>query len=146
MKSGKEYSPHSIGNIASSGARGRNIDPSQLKSLSLQDNFVIRAGQALKLMDDLLENSVLHNETHGTHCSALASRENIIVLREDIGRHNTIDMLGGYALLKQIDLSATVILGSINAHATCALKYARAAATKSKIYLSSFGPSPPCLD
>ena len=81
-----------------------------MKPLSLQDNFVIRAGQALKLMDDLLENSTLHNETHGTHCSALASCENIIALREDIGRHNTIDMLGGYALFKQIDLSATAIL------------------------------------
>jgi FdhD protein len=110
LRTPQEYSVSSIGNIASSGARGRNIDPALLKPLSAPDNFTISAQQVLKLMDDLLENSVLHNETHGTHCSALACGGEIIALREDIGRHNTIDMLGGYALLKQINLSAAAIL------------------------------------
>jgi FdhD protein len=110
LKTPKEYSRSVTGNIASSGARGRSIDPAMFRPLSVPENFIISAQQALKLMDDLLEKSVLHNETHGTHCSALACGGEIIALREDIGRHNTIDMLGGFALLKQIDLSAAVIL------------------------------------
>jgi FdhD protein len=61
-------------------------------------------------MEELLEKSLLHNETHGTHCSALAQQGKIVALREDIGRHNTIDMLGGYALLQKINLSNAIIL------------------------------------
>ena len=64
----------------------------------------------LSLMESLLETSYLHNITHGTHCSALANGNGILVLREDIGRHNTIDMIGGYTLLEGIDCSDKIIL------------------------------------
>lgn len=99
-----------IKNIASSGARGRSIAPSSFQPLLVPDNFIISAELALQLMENLLDKSILHNETHGTHCSALADAKDIFALREDIGRHNTIDMLGGYALLNKIDLSAAIIL------------------------------------
>ena len=66
--------------------------------------------KVLSLMESLLETSSLHNITHGTHCSALANGNDILVLREDIGRHNTIDMVGGYTLLEGIDCSDKIIL------------------------------------
>ena len=44
------------------------------------------------------------------HAAALAQNGKILVVREDIGRHNTIDMLGGYALLHQLDCRDAVIL------------------------------------
>jgi FdhD protein len=50
-------------------------------------------------MEKLVDRSVLHNVSHGTHCSALADAGGIIFSREDIGRHNTIDMIGGRMLL-----------------------------------------------
>ena len=93
--------------ILSSGAKeripgegGRKIDSS----------ITIPAKYVLKLMKNLLNSSSLHKATHGTHCSALADLKGIIAVREDIGRHNTIDMLGGYALLKRIDCSDKMIL------------------------------------
>ena len=67
-------------------------------------------GKVLSLMEELLNSSYLHNVTHGTHCSALADRNGLLVLREDIGRHNTIDMLCGYALIEGIDPSDKIIL------------------------------------
>jgi FdhD protein len=99
-----------IKNIASSGARGRSIDSASFRPLLVPDDFVINTPLVLQLMENLLDKSVLHNETHGTHCSALADAKDIFALREDIGRHNTIDMLGGYALLNKIDLSAAIVL------------------------------------
>jgi FdhD protein len=110
LKNEKEFSETSVKNIASSGARSKCANTDALLPLSVPADLKIKAKVALKLMDELLDNSVLHNKTHGTHCSALASKEKIIALREDIGRHNTIDMLGGYALLQKINLSDAIIL------------------------------------
>jgi FdhD protein len=109
LKNKKGSAKASVKNIASSGARGKtNID--LLVPLNVPSGFYIKTGVALKLMDELLNGSIVHNQTGGTHCSALALRNKIIALREDIGRHNTIDMLGGYALLKEINLNKAIIL------------------------------------
>ena len=63
------------------------------------------------MMDDFLSMASLHDSTGGTHAAALATvNAEIIAVREDIGRHNTIDMLGGYALLGGIDLSDKTIV------------------------------------
>ncbi|MDI6776920.1 MAG: formate dehydrogenase accessory sulfurtransferase FdhD [Syntrophales bacterium] len=109
--------------IYSSGARlrrpeGDTPDPGvgTGTSLHLAGEGVKRKGvpitpeKVLSLMESLLETSYLHNITHGTHCSALANGNGILVLREDIGRHNTIDMIGGYTLLEGIDCSDKIIL------------------------------------
>jgi FdhD protein len=64
----------------------------------------------LALVESLIDLSRLHGVTGGTHSAALAHGDSIIVLREDIGRHNTIDMLGGYALLNEMDCSDKVIV------------------------------------
>ena len=76
----------------------------------MESPVIISVKYVLELMRDLLAQSSLHRLTHGTHCSALADRSGIITAREDIGRHNTIDMLGGYALLEKIDCSDKMIL------------------------------------
>jgi FdhD protein len=62
------------------------------------------------LMERFLRQARLHEETGGTHAAALARNGEILVVREDIGRHNTIDMLGGYALLHGVDCRDAVIL------------------------------------
>ena len=110
LKGKKEIPETFKKNIASSGARGKSVNANLPAPLKVPEEFNISAKIALELMENLLDKSILHNETHGTHCSALAQKEIIIALREDIGRHNTIDMLGGYALLQKIDLSHTTIL------------------------------------
>jgi len=110
LKNKKEFPETLNKNIASSGACGKSVNASLLTPLKVPEKFNISAKVALELMEKLLDTSILHNETHGTHCSALAQKEKIIALREDIGRHNTIDMLGGYALLQKIDLSRAAIL------------------------------------
>lgn len=109
LKEDKKYNAENITNIASSGARGQaHID--SLLPLTVPDPFRIKSGAALNLMKDLLEGTQIHKETHGTHCSALAREDQIFVLREDIGRHNTIDMLAGYCLLRNINADDAILL------------------------------------
>jgi formate dehydrogenase family accessory protein FdhD len=109
LKNEKKSSEIFVKNIASSGARGKSVSVDLLLPLKVPVEFNIKTQVVLELMEELLEKSLLHNETHGTHCSALAQQGKIIALREDIGRHNTIDMLGGYVLQK-INLSDAIIL------------------------------------
>lgn len=86
--------------IGSSGARGlrRASLPAPLHDHDLK----VAPGQVLALMEALLDGSAIHNLTHGTHAAALAVPEGLLVVREDIGRHNTLDMLGGHMLLGAI--------------------------------------------
>ncbi|HOI72676.1 MAG TPA: formate dehydrogenase accessory sulfurtransferase FdhD [Syntrophales bacterium] len=61
--------------------------------------------KVLRLVDDLVEACVLHERTRGVHGAALADPDGLLAVREDIGRHNALDMLSGYALLNGIDCS-----------------------------------------
>lgn len=109
LKNQEDFPKATVKNIASSGARGKtNI--SALQPLNVSVVSKIKTSLVLKLMDELLDSSVVHNQTGGTHCSALAIGKKIVALREDIGRHNTIDMLGGYALLHNMNLAKAMIL------------------------------------
>ena len=52
-------------------------------------------------------------KTGGLHASGMFSREGrLLALREDIGRHNALDKLLGWALLHEQDLSENFVLMS----------------------------------
>ena len=93
--------------IMSSGAKTKGSGKARN---NITSDVSIPAKKAVEFMEELLSSSRLHKMTHGTHCSGLADTEKIIVLRDDIGRHNTIDMLGGYTLLNGIDCSDKIIV------------------------------------
>ncbi|MGE5855452.1 MAG: formate dehydrogenase accessory sulfurtransferase FdhD, partial [Syntrophaceae bacterium] len=97
--------------IASSGSRGsRSFQAEGKKRAVLQASPKLDAETVLRLTDALLEATVIHERTRGTHCSALAGPQGILAAREDIGRHNTIDMLCGWALLEGVDLADKILL------------------------------------
>ncbi len=89
---------------------GLKIKESEGGKAPLFSDISLPAKKIIDFMGKLLVSSELHRMTHGVHCSALADTERIIVSRDDIGRHNTIDMLGGYALLSGTDCSDKIIV------------------------------------
>jgi FdhD protein len=94
--------------IFSSGAK---IAAQAIQGRTIVSDATIGASDALRLMEEHLAATIIHRETHGTHCSSLADGgQGIMISREDIGRHNTVDMLGGYTLLKHIDCSRNIFL------------------------------------
>ncbi|MBN2283061.1 MAG: formate dehydrogenase accessory sulfurtransferase FdhD [Deltaproteobacteria bacterium] len=92
--------------ILSSGARKRKAD---LIGKPLESSLTLPAEQVFLIMEQLLGASELHARTHGAHCSAIADMNGIILYRDDIGRHNTYDMLNGYLLRTGGDRSGMLI-------------------------------------
>jgi FdhD protein len=107
--------------IAFSGARGTKSLRDRVFKKMQDDSLIISSQKVFFLMERLLSLAWLHDTTGGTHCSALADSKDVIVSREDIGRHNTIDMIGGYALLNSIDCSDKVIVrtGRVSSEIVC---------------------------
>jgi len=53
--------------------------------------------------------SELWEKTGGAHCSVLISQKQLVAKSSDVGRHNTVDKVIGYAILNGIDLSSCIL-------------------------------------
>ncbi|MCE5265624.1 MAG: formate dehydrogenase accessory sulfurtransferase FdhD [Deltaproteobacteria bacterium] len=95
--------------LASSGARGFG-GAVGYPAVKVSGGVSLAPQEVFDLMDRFLGQACLHEETGGTHAAALVRNGEILVVREDIGRHNAIDMLGGYALLRGVECGGAVIL------------------------------------
>ena len=54
------------------------------------------------LIEGLFESQELYRETGGVHTSALSDGEKILLVAEDIGRHNTLDKIAGLCLVNNV--------------------------------------------
>jgi len=72
-----------------------------------KSSVTIEKEHIYKVMDSII--SEIWERTGGVHCSLLFSDGRLVARSEDIGRHNTVDKVVGYAILNNIDLSTCVI-------------------------------------
>jgi len=77
---------------------------------ALPDGFQIEAVKLVALMKEFITNQPVYSDARGVHEAALASKEEILVTRVDIGRHNAIDKVIGAALTAGIDLSDKILM------------------------------------
>lgn len=68
--------------------------------------------QLLSLMQKMIQLAELYRETGGIHTSALGDNNNILVVGEDIGRHNTIDKIVGECLFRGINTKDKILLAT----------------------------------
>jgi FdhD protein len=54
------------------------------------------------LIEGLFESQELYRETGGVHTSALSDGKKILLVAEDIGRHNTLDKIAGLCLMNNV--------------------------------------------
>ena len=54
------------------------------------------------LIEMLFESQELYRETGGVHTSAISDGEKILIVAEDIGRHNTLDKIAGLCLMNNV--------------------------------------------
>jgi FdhD protein len=78
----------------------------------LDDDFRINEKDVFNLMKTFQTQSQEHRLTRGVHSAALASTDEIMIFRDDIGRHNAIDKVVGEALYRGIAAADHMLLTS----------------------------------
>ncbi len=78
----------------------------------LQSDKRVRASQVIALMRELNYQAGLYRQSRGVHTSALSDGEELLVLAEDVGRHNTLDKIRGEVLLSGISTKDRLLLTS----------------------------------
>jgi FdhD protein len=68
--------------------------------------------QIYNLMRQLHQSAELYNEVRGVHTSALSDGHELLLVAQDVGRHNTIDRLWGQALHQGVETEGCILLAS----------------------------------
>ncbi len=76
----------------------------------IKSNIVVEPEKIFSYVEDMYEMMELYKISGGVHASALAGKEKVLIVAEDIGRHNTFDKITGEAILKNINTKDKVIL------------------------------------
>ena len=85
-----------------------------------------KAKNILACADRLLsELAVTHDKTNGVHSGVIFDGVDILVFREDIGRHNVFDKLYGWALRNEVDITDKIIVFSGRCSAEMMMKLGR---------------------
>jgi FdhD protein len=85
----------------------------------------VRAGQLAARMKDLFNAAVHYQASRGIHGAALSDGETLLVVAEDVGRHNAVDKVKGEALLRGIPTADRILLSTGRVSSEMLLKAAR---------------------
>jgi len=78
----------------------------------VESELVITPTEVLALARQLLEQMELYKVSGGVHTSAIADQQNLLVVAEDIGRHNTLDKIQGECLMRELDTKDKILLST----------------------------------
>lgn len=76
----------------------------------ISNGWALTPRQISGLVEALLESQDLYRQSGGVHTSVLSDGQNVKVIGEDIGRHNTLDKIAGRCLLDAIQLQHRILV------------------------------------
>jgi FdhD protein len=85
--------------ITSGCGGGVTFDDLAERAQPLDSNLTVASEQIARLLQDLQESALLYREARGIHTAGLSDGERLLLVAQDVGRHNTIDRLWGKCLL-----------------------------------------------
>ena len=80
--------------------------PKHLRPIAYEQRWIFRLAEAMK------EDMPLYAATHGTHSCLLMHKGEILRRAEDIGRHNALDKVLGWALMQGIPMEECIVYTS----------------------------------
>lgn len=78
----------------------------------LVSDLTLTSEQIFSLMPQLFEGATMYKATRGIHAAALSDTEQVLLLAEDVGRHNALDKILGEAMMKGIPTEGRILLTS----------------------------------
>ena len=91
----------------------------------VDSGLLVKPEEILSLMKQLQEKMELYRLSGGVHTSALADTRDLLVMAEDIGRHNTLDKIQGECLLRGLATKDKLLLSTGRVSSEMLLKAAR---------------------
>jgi FdhD protein len=101
------------------------LDAIAAGKVRIEDDFSIEPGKLSELAIQASRGSALYKDTHGVHTAALCSAEEILVSRDDIGRHNAIEKIVGYSLFNSVTPEKTMMFTTGRITSEVIIKVAR---------------------
>ncbi len=96
-----------------------------MEAQRIDSNFVIGPDRVLSLVKELQERMDLYRFSGGVHASALSDSEGLLIVAEDIGRHNTLDKIQGECLMRGVATKDRLLLSTGRVSSEMLLKAAR---------------------
>jgi FdhD protein len=106
------FSPPARRIVTSGCGGGVTFDDLSGRHAPLDSPVAITPEQVADLMKQLYLAADLYNEVRGVHASALSDGRELVLLAQDVGRHNTIDRLWGKALKQELTTEGHILLAS----------------------------------
>jgi FdhD protein len=78
----------------------------------VESKFKMAADEITTLAANFQHHSEVYLSTHGVHSAALCEKQQMLIFKEDIGRHNAIDKIFGKCLLENIPTNDRAIISS----------------------------------
>jgi FdhD protein len=98
--------------ITSGCGGGLTFDDLSERQAPVNTQTTLSPADLLARMRDLYGAAALYAQTQGIHTSALSDGQQLLLVAEDIGRHNTVDRLWGQALKRGLPTAGRVLLAT----------------------------------
>ncbi|HAK88827.1 MAG TPA: formate dehydrogenase accessory sulfurtransferase FdhD [Nitrospiraceae bacterium] len=100
------------GAVITSGCIGGITFPKRMSLRKIEDSFTVKAEDLKGVFRTFQNASELYKSTGCVHSAGLSDGHEILCLAEDIGRHNAVDKIIGYAILEKIPFEGKIMLAS----------------------------------
>ncbi|MCX8022967.1 MAG: formate dehydrogenase accessory sulfurtransferase FdhD [Syntrophorhabdaceae bacterium] len=117
-----DYEPPGLRVLTSGCGGGSSFTQKGKKVIS---DVTVTPKQIYSLMRELQEKMDMYRFCGGVHTSALGDKNGLIVVAEDIGRHNTIDKIQGESLMMSIPTKDRLLLSTGRVSSEMLLKASR---------------------
>ena len=113
--------------ITSGCGRGASFySAADINNTKVISDMGIKIEEIFELVIKFQNSSKLYLATHGVHSAALCDNNNLLVMSDDIGRHNALDRVLGKCILEEIEAKDKVILTTGRCSSEILHKIARA--------------------
>lgn len=102
---------YGLASVLTSGCGSDSVLSEEFRAMQpIATSFRVSLGRLQELARGMFEKAELYKETGGVHCAALTDDAELLVVREDVGRHNAIDKVVGKGLFLGVDFAQTMLL------------------------------------